>query len=176
MEGNDIYTIQLITGNVNYIIFAGKNGKVSSHNISLSNVPYRYNPFKSAFLEWYTTPGNARIATKWEIPEEISKKFDMLLESNTDDGSGSICIRDGDDDLMVEIEMNDNNNYPWELSKRRKVLADFIHSLPDGLYSIDQIFELYKQSNIKHSLYEEDLICLKDGDDIDSDEDINITQ
>lgn len=176
MEGNDIYTMQLITGNVNYIIFAGKNGKVSSHNISLSNVPYRYNPFKSAFLEWYTTPGNARIATKWEIPEEISKKFDMLLESNTDDGSGSICIRDGDDDLMVEIEMNDNNDYPWELSRRRKVLADFIHSLPDGLYSIDQIFELYKQSNIKHSLYEEDLICLKDGDDIDSDEDINITQ
>lgn len=176
MEGNDIYTMQIITGNVNYIIFAGKNGKVSSHNISLTDVPYRYDPFKSAFLEWYTTPGNARIATKWEVPEEVAKKFDMLLESNTDDASGSICIRAGDNDLMVDISMNDHDDYPWTLPRRRKVLADFIKQLPDGLYSIDKIYELYKQSNIKHSLYDEDLICLKAGDDIDSDEDISITK
>ena len=178
MEGNDIYTMQITSGNTNYIIFAGQNGKVMSYNIDTTQVPYRYAPYKSSFLEWYTTPGNAVIQTKWEIPEEIAKKFDMLLESNSEDES-SICIKAGDNDLMVDIDMNDHDDYPWTLAKRRKFIADFIKSLPEGSYTIEEIYELYKKSDTaSHMLYEEDLPVLKGGDEIASDDgnDINITQ
>lgn len=178
MENNDVYTMQITSGNTNYIIFAGQNGKVMSYNIDITQVPYRYAPYKSAFLEWYTTPGNAIIQTKWEIPKNIEKRFDMLLESNVEDGT-SICIKAGDNDLMTDIDMNDHDDYPWTLARRRKFIADFIKDLPEGLYSVDQIYELYKQSNTaSHMLYEEDLPVLKGGDEIASDDgnDINITQ
>lgn len=177
MQGCNIYTMQLTTGNTNYIIFAGEKGKVCSYNIDVSEVPYRYDPYKSSFLEWYTTPGNAVIQTKWEIPEKVLRMFDMMLESNTDDDSGSICIRGGDNDLMLDIDMNDHDDYPWTLARRRKFMADFIKSLPEGLYSIDQIYELYKESaTASHMLYEEDLPVLRPGDEIAGDEDINITE
>lgn len=178
MEGNDIYTMQITTGNTNYMIFAGENGKVMSYNIDITQVPYRYAPYKSAFLEWYTTPGNAKIQTEWEIPKNILKRFDMLLESNTEDEE-SICIKAGDNDLMVDIDMNDHNDYPWTLSRKRKFIADFIKSLPEGLYNIEEIYEQYKKSETaSHMLYEEDLPVLKGGDEIASEDgnDINITQ
>lgn len=175
MENNDIYTMQLATGNVNYVIFAGANGKVSSLNINTSKVPYRYDPFKSSFLEWYTTPGNAVIQTDWDIPRDIAKRFDMLLESNTED-AGSICIRGGDNDLMVDIDMNDNESYPWTLEERRKFIADFIEEcLPDGRYTLDEIYEAFMQSKYRFMLYEEDLPVLRGGDEIAGDDDIDIT-
>jgi hypothetical protein len=174
MEGCEIYTMQLVSKNgVNYIIFAGEAGKVSSFNINIAKSPYRYKPFKSSFLEWYTTPGNAVIETEYTIPEEIAKKFDMLIEANTEDG-GSICIRGGDDDLMVDVDMNDNGSYPWNLKDRRKFIAQFIEELPDGSYTLDEIYEAFMSSKYCHMLYEQDLPCLRGGDDLDGD-DIDIT-
>lgn len=176
MEGCEIYTMELITGNMNCVIFAGENGKVSSFNINISKVPYRYEPFKSSFLEWYTTPGNAIIQTKWDIPENIARMFDMLLEENVE-GAGSICIRAGDNDLMVDIDMNDGDTYPWTLEQRRKFIADFIKEcLPDGDYTIDEVYEAFMNSKYCHMLYEEDLPILRGGDEIDDEESIDITE
>jgi len=176
MEGNDINTMELVTGNYNYVIFAGKNGKVSSYAINISQSPYRYEPFKSSFLEWYTTPGNAVIQTDWDIPEDIAKKFDMLLESNTEDG-GSICITAGIDDLMVDVNMNDNDTYAWTLEERRKFIADFIkEEMPDGIYSIDEINAAFMKSKYHFMLYEEDLPYLRGGDEIEGEDSIDITE
>ena len=175
MEGCDINTMELITGNYNYVIFAGQDGKVSSYAINISQVPYRYEPFKSSFLEWYTTPGNAVIQTDWDIPEEIAKMFDMLLESNTED-AGSICITAGANDLMVDIDMNDNDTYAWTLEERRKFIADFIkEEMPDGIYSIDEIYEAFMKSKYRFMLYEEDLPYLRGGDEISGEDSIDIT-
>ena len=176
MEGCEINTMELVTGNYNYVIFAGQNGKVSSYVINVSKSPYRYEPFKSSFLEWYTTPGNAVIQTDWDIPEEITKMFDMLLESNTED-AGNICIMAGSNDLMVDINMNDDDTYPWTLEERRKFIAQFIkEEMPDGIYSIDEIYEAFMKSKYHFMLYEEDLPYLRGGDEIDGEDSIDITE
>ena len=174
MDGNDIYTMQKTTNSTNYIIFAGKNGKVSSYNVDVDEVPYRYDPYKTCFLKWYNSEGNAIIRSKWDIPENISSKFDMYKEGNE---SGNICIRGGDDDVMTPIDMNDAEKYPWTVEARKRFIVNFIKSLPEGRYTPDEVEELYKNSPAANMLYIEDVekILFASGDDTDSDEDIDLT-
>ena len=173
MLGNAINTMVLTTGETNYIIFAGDNGKVCSYNIDVEDVPYRYDPYKSMFLEWYTTAGNAEIKGRWDIPIEISRKFDMVRESNV--GTGDIILRSGDNDMMVPIDMTDHEAYPWSVKSRNRFIANFIKGLPGGPYTLDQIYSMYKNSQAKYMLYEKDLIMLAAGNDLDSENDIDIT-
>ena len=175
MEGNDINTVQATYNSTNYIIFAGENGKVCSYNINVNEVPYRYDPYKSVFLKWYTTEGNAIIQSSWNIPENISKKFDMYKE---DKDSGDICIKGGDSDIMTDIDMNDNETYPWNIDERKRFIANFIKGLPEGRYTMDEIIELYKNSEAVNMLYIEDIenLVLSSGDMLDVESDIDITK
>lgn len=175
MEDNSIYTIQATYNSTNYIIFAGENGKVCSYNINTNEVPYRYDPYKSVFLKWYTTEGNAIIQSLWNVPEDISRKFDMYKE---DGETGDICIRGGDTDIMVDIDMNDGELYPWKIKERKRFIANFIKSLPEGRYTINEVVELFKNSNAANMLYLEDIenLVMSSGDDIDLDSDIDITK
>ena len=175
MEGNDINTVQATYNSTNYIIFAGENGKVCSYNINVNEVPYRYDPYKSVFLKWYTTEGNAIIQSSWNIPESISKKFDMYKE---DKDSGDICVKGGDSDIMTDIDMNDNETYPWNIDERKRFIANFIKGLPEGRYTMDEIIELYKNSEAVNMLYIEDIenLVLSSGDMLDIESDIDITK
>ena len=174
IEGRNIYTSVITSGDTSYIIFAGEDGKVCSYNIDEHEVPFRYDTFKSVFLKWYTTEGNARIQSKWDIPRRIERMFDMYKESNT--GTGDICIRGGDDDLMMDIFMNDFGKYPWTLEARRRFIAQFIHDLPEGRYTLDEVLALYRESRASNMLYEEDLTILKSGDLHDLDETLLVTE
>lgn len=174
MENNTIFTMQKTTNSTNYIIFAGENGKVSSYNVDVDEVPYRYDPYKTCFLKWYNTEGNAIIRSRLDIPDNISSKFDMYKEGNE---NGNICIRGGDNDVMTPINMNDEETYPWTVKARKRFLANFIRSLPEGRYTPDEIEELYKKSPAANMCYIEDLerILFAGGDETDSDEDISLT-
>jgi hypothetical protein len=174
MEGNSIRTMQITTNSTNYIIFAGENGKVASYNIDVDEVPYRYDPYKTVFLKWYNTPGNAIIQSVWDIPKKIADMFDMYKEG---DENGNICIRGGDNDVMVDIDMNDGDTYPWDIPSRKRFVANFIKSLPEGRYTPDEIDELYRNSPAANMLYVEDVesIVFASGDETDADEDIDLT-
>ena len=174
MEGNSIRTMQITTNSTNYIIFAGENGKVASYNIDVDEVPYRYDPYKTVFLKWYNTPGNAIIQSVWDIPKKISDMFDMYKEG---DENGNICIRGGDNDVMVDIDMNDGDTYPWDIPSRKRFVANFIKSLPEGRYTPDELEELYKNSPAANMLYVEDVesMVFASGDDTDADEDMDLT-
>ncbi len=174
MQHNTINTMQLSSGKTHYIIFAGDNGIVCSYNIKVHEQPYRYDPWKSRFLVWYTTPGNAEIIATWDIPPHIARMFDMLRESNV--GSEDIILRHGDDDLMVDVSMMDEDAYPWTEERINRFMAHFIQDLPEGDYSIDQIYDFYMKSKARYMLYERDLPLLACGNPVDTEEDLLITR
>jgi hypothetical protein len=172
MGGNDIYTITYTFVDTNYMIFAGQNGKVASYNVDTHELAFRFNPYKTAFLLWYTTPGNAYINTAWDLPEEVISLFSIYKESN--DYNYDIFLANGDLDLIADIDMNDNGRYPKSYQARSEYMAKFIHSLPDKDYSVSEVFSEYMNSHHKHILYPWDLILLASGDEIEGEEDIDI--
>jgi hypothetical protein len=71
--------------------------------------------------------------------------------------------------------MTDHEAYPWSVKSRNRFIANFIKGLPGGPYTLDQIYSMYKNSQAKYMLYEKDLIMLAAGNDLDSENDIDIT-
>ena len=74
--------------------------------------------------------------------------------------------------------MNDGELYPWKIKERKRFIANFIKSLPEGRYTINEVVELFKNSNAANMLYLEDIenLVMSSGDDIDLDSDIDITK
>lgn len=173
MSGCDIRSIVYTFGETNYIVFSGEKGKVCMYNVDVHEVPYRYDPYKTAFLKWYTTPGNATVITEFNISNELAKKFSMYHDQ--DDDNYDVSVAAGDMDLISDIDMDDGGTYPRLLSSRARFLADFIQSLPDGRYTPDQVYALYNSCGAKNMLYDRDLIPLRGGDLLDQDDDIQIT-
>jgi hypothetical protein len=172
MEGNAIYTIQYTFLAMNYIIFAGANGKVCTYNVDVHELAFRFNPYKSAFLSWYTTPGNAYIDTGWKLPSEVMELFSIYKE--THELNYDIQLAGGDTDIVADIDMNDRGRYPKKYSERRQYIIDFIRSLT-GRHTIDEVWEKYLDSEHKYILYPKDIIPLACGDEIEEEEDVDIT-
>jgi hypothetical protein len=173
LDGNDIYTIEYTFGSTNYIIFSGKNGKIGSYNVDVHELPFRFDPYKTAFLLWYKTPGNAYIKATWDIPHKVIDLFSVYKDN--EDGDYDIKIAGGDTDIVADIDMNDRGRYPAPHAQRRRYIIDFIRSLPEGRYSPDEIWGKYMESKHKHILYPWDVIPLAGGDKIESEEDVDIT-
>jgi hypothetical protein len=173
LENNTVYTIAYTFGYTNYIIFAGENGKVGTYNVDVHELPFRFDPYKTAFLLWYKTPGNAYIKTIWRIPHNVINLFNVYKDN--EDTNYDIQIAGGDTDIIADIDMNDRGRYPKPYKERRKYMADFIMSLPEGRYSPSEVWERYMESKHKHILYHWDVIPLTSGDEVDSEEDIDLT-
>ena len=79
---------------------------------------------------------------------------------------------------MTDIDMNDNETYPWNIDERKRFIANFIKGLPEGRYTMDEIIELYKNSEAVNMLYIEDIenLVLSSGDMLDVESDIDITK
>jgi hypothetical protein len=172
MEGNTIYTIQYTFIAMDYIIFAGENGKVCTFNVDTHELAFRFNPYKSAFLTWYTTPGNAYIDTGWKLPMEVMDLFTVYKEEH--DLDYDVQVAGGDTDIVADIDMNDRGCYPKSYKARRQYIADFIQSL-EGRHTLDEVWEKYMASKHKYILYPWDVIPLACGDEIEDEEDINLT-
>jgi hypothetical protein len=174
MQYRNIYTIVYTFGSTNYIIFAGKDGKVCTFNIDVHELAFRYNPYKTAFLNWYTTPGNAYIVTDWVLPKEVIKLFTIYKEDN--DPNYDVQVAGGDLDLVADIDMNDRGRYPKPYAERRQYIIDFIQSLEPGRYTQDEVWQRYMASKHKHILYPWDVLPLASGDEIEREEGTNITE
>ena len=170
MKYNDVYTIQQYK---NFIVFAGKNGRLISYRMDFHQPPKRFDAYKTMFLKWYTTPGTNVVHTRHDISDE--EAFQFTIYKDTNDPNWDISIRPGDIDIIDDISMNDLGRYPKEFTKRRKFIADFIAKLPPGSYSADEIWKKYLAAPESRMLYPEDVMTLRSGDPIDSDTDIRLT-
>ena len=173
MENASIRSIVYTSGDSNYIIFSGDNGKVCTYNVDVHEVSFRYDPYKTAFLKWYTTPGNAVISTIFDIDEDLASKFSMYHDSDSD--NYDIPIGPGDTDLISDIFMNDRGTYPNTIPRRLRFLAEMIQGMGDGRYTLDQAYEYYVRNKFCNILYERDLVPLKGGSVLDVDYDIILT-
>jgi hypothetical protein len=172
MDQNGIKSIIYTSSDTDYIIFSGENGKVCSYNVDVHEVPFRYDPYKTAFLKWYTTPGNAVISTIFEIDENLARKFSMY--HNSDSNNYDIAIGPGDMDLISDIYMNDLGMYPDTVDRRLRFMAEMIQNMGDGRYTLEQAYEYYITNKYCNILYERDLVPLK-GSFLDVDYDIILT-
>lgn len=172
MDHNGIKSIVYTSSDTDYIIFSGEKGKVCSYNVDVHEVPFRYDPYKTAFLKWYTTPGNAVISTIFEIDENLARKFSMYHNSDSEDYD--IAIGPGDMDLISDIYMNDLGTYPDTIDRRLRFIAEMIQSMGDGRYTLEQAYEYYITNKYCNILYERDLVPLK-GSYLDVDYDIILT-
>jgi hypothetical protein len=173
LEYNTIYTIEYTFGITNYIIFAGGKGRVGTYNVDVHEVPFRFDPYKTAFLLWYKTPGNAYIISNWTLPHNVINLFSMYKAA--DDTNYDIEIADGDIDIVADIDLDDRGHYPKPYAERTKYMADFINNLPEDRYTIDEIWDKYMDSKHKHILYPCDVIPLCGGDPVDIEDDIDLT-
>jgi hypothetical protein len=173
MGHNTIYTIDYTFVETNYIIFAGENGKVCSYNFDAHELSFRFNPYKTAFLLWYTTPGNAYIDTTWELPDEVMSLFTIYKE--TDDNDYDIINAGGDQDVIADIDLDDRGAYPISYAERRQYIADFVLNLPEGHYSIEEAWDEYMKSKHKYILYPWDIVPIAGGDILSGEEDLVIT-
>lgn len=172
MDHNGIRSIIYTISDTDYIIFSGEKGKICSYNVDVHEVPFRYDPYKTAFLKWYTTPGNAVISTIFDIDENLSRKFSMYHDSDSDDYD--IVIGPGDMDLISDIYMNDLGTYPDTIDRRLRFIAEMIQEMGSGRYTLEQAYEYYINNKYCNILYERDLIPLK-GSFLDVDYDIILT-
>jgi hypothetical protein len=174
MQYNAIYTIASYTADgFNDIIFAGANGKVCSYHLNEYTAAFRYDPYKTQFLLWYTAPGNAYIKTTWELPEEAMRLFSIYKDS--DDHNYDINLGAGDTDITVDITLNELDKYPRTHEERTLFMAQFIASLPEGRYTKEEIWEKYMASDSHKILYPWDVIPLASGNLIPGEEDIILT-
>jgi hypothetical protein len=173
MDGHAIYTISYTFVDTNYIIFAGEGGKVGSYNVDVHELSFRFNPYKTAFLLWYTTPGSAYINTSWTLPENVMDLFSLYKE--TGDLNYDITLAAGDQDIIADIDMDERGKYPYTHAARRQYIVDFILSLDEGNYTADEVWEKYMNSYHKYILYPWDVIPLAGGDELEREEDIDIT-
>jgi hypothetical protein len=174
MRYKNIYTIVYTFASTDYIIFAGEDGKVCTFNIDTHELAFRYNPYKTAFLNWYTTPGNAYIITTWVLPQKVMNLFTIYKEDN--DLNYDVQVAGGDLDLVADIDMRDQGRYPKLYSERRQYIIDFIQNLEPGRYTQDEVWARYMASKHKHILYPWDVLPLASGDPIEREEDTNITE
>ena len=172
MDGNGIKSIVYTASDTNYIIFSGEGGKVCSYNVDVHEVPFRYDPYKTAFLKWYTTPGSAVISTVFDIGPDLCRKFSMYHNSDLSDYD--IRIGSGDIDLIADIYMNDRGAYPNTIPRRLRFLAEMIQGMGDGRYTCDEIYQYYKENKYHNILYERDLVPLQ-SHVLDVDYDIHLT-
>jgi hypothetical protein len=172
MQYNAVNTIAYTFVDTSYIIFAGDNGKVASYNVDVHELAFRFNLYKSAFLTWYTTPGNAYIDTGWKLPEEVMNLFTIYKEEH--DLNYDVHVAGGDTDIIADIDMNDRGRYPKSYKERRQYMAEFIKDLDDG-YTADEAWQKYMESKHKYILYPCDVIPLACGDEIVDEEDIDIS-
>jgi hypothetical protein len=173
MDHSDIYTISYTFVSSDYIIFAGQNGKVCTYNVDSHELPFRFNPYKTAFLLWYMTPGNAYITTTWKLPNDVISLFTLYKES--EDYNYDIAVAGGDTDIIADIDLDDRGAYPKGYDERRQYIVDFILNLPEGRYTADEIWDLYLESNHKYILYPWDIIPMASGDLLSGEEDISLT-
>jgi hypothetical protein len=174
MDGNAVYALEYTFVGTHYIIFAGKNGKVCSYNVDAHELSFRFNPYKTAFLQWYITPGMAYVDSSWVLPQEVMELFTIYKES--DDYDYDIELAGGDMDLTADIDMDDRGNYPHSLAERRKYIGDFILGLDEGNYTEDEVWDKYINSNHKYILYPWDVPSIASGDIIDDDVDIDLAK
>jgi hypothetical protein len=173
MDYKAIYTIAYTFVDTNYIIFAGKDGKVGSYNVDVHELSFRFNPYKTAFLLWYTTPGSAYIDSSWRLPMHVMDLFTLYKE--TGDLNYDISLAGGDEDIIADIDMDDRGRYPYTHEERRQYIVDFILGLEEGEYTSDEVWEKYMESDTHKILYPWDVIPLASGNLIAREENINIT-
>lgn len=173
MDDCDVRSILYTIGENNFFIFSGEKGKVCTYNVDVHEVPYRYDPYKTAFLKWYTTPGNAVISTIVDISEELATKFSMYHDS--ENSNYDISVAPGDLDLIADIYMNDLGTYPYLIASRVRFLAEMIQEMGDGRYTFEEAYKYYVDHKYNHMLYDRDIVPLKGCALLDVDYDIKLT-
>ena len=171
MGGFDIHSMATYDGIVTYIIACGVGGRVASYNIDVHEVPFRFDPYKTSFLLWYITPGNAEVKIPYNIPEEILQQFKIYKDLEISQ-IYDIIVKSSDMDLMQSITMNEGDAYPYQYPRRTQFIAEFIQALEGLRLTPQMVYDIYKNSPSKNKLYLEDLRPLVSGDEIDGVDDI----